>query len=518
MNLDNLQESTTHQFLTVIASKKWVFCIYACISLVVFGSSVFNEYAYDGEMLIPRFASEISEPSWQVFLQPERYSSETGVMSYRPVGVAQMYYIDARLFNLNAGLSHLINVLIHTLNTYLIFILSGQLLKDKKSIYSFIGALFFLIHPLVSEVVLCTGFRFDLLSLLFLLFSHFVFSKGLSSSRIQKKMIWFISGSLLYFLALMTKEIAVIGLFTIPLFLYLRGMTLKYSLFTLFGLLLLFFLFLLLWIPFQYKDYPSSFLGESGRLLGIANFIISSIEIYLYKLILPWPLRVDYRFEPVATISSFRFLRALIILFIVGVSLILICRVNKAGLFGLVWIPLSFAPVSQIVPVPDPVAERFCYVPMAGLAFVFSYLVYRLSGLKYLSVSLILIFLCWGLLSFKRTFDWRDDVTLNIRNWEDAGDYRPFGLESLGALYLTQVSTNQYDSPDQKNIYLSRAELYLKELLKQEPENSDAYRLLALKEMAAGNLKSARSYGEKAQKLDPDNPLIQQLMAFLNEE
>jgi hypothetical protein len=103
------------------------------------------------------------------------YFSISGEMSYRPL-VTISYFIDYAIWHLNPFGFHLTNVILHTTNTVLFFLLLRTVLSNNKIIL--LSILFFVTHPILVETVNAIGYREDLLSATFLLVSFIYFIKS----------------------------------------------------------------------------------------------------------------------------------------------------------------------------------------------------------------------------------------------------------------------------------------------------------------------------------------------------
>ena len=133
---------------------------------------------------------------------------------YRPLTKA-MFAIEWQISPDNAHFHHLINVLMYSLVCVLLFIV--LLRYTKINIYIlFITALIFAAHPIHTEVVANIKSRDEISSMLFLLLSLLCIHKYLSSNKILM-----LIGTLgCFFLALLSKESAIVYVALAPLFIY----------------------------------------------------------------------------------------------------------------------------------------------------------------------------------------------------------------------------------------------------------------------------------------------------------
>lgn len=129
-------------------------------------------------------------------------------------------------------------------------------------------------------------------------------------------------------------------------------------------------------------------------------------------LFVPWPLTVDYAVAPVTSLADPRWLAGVAAL--AGwVALALWLRPRAPVMaWAAGWIPLSLLPVSNLVPLFNPFAERYLYLAAAGWALGMTAVLARqptTSRRLALAVALVAVF---GGLTMTRLRDWRDDFTL----------------------------------------------------------------------------------------------------------
>ncbi len=487
----------------------------------MFGNSLYNEYAYDGEMLI----NNMKGKEWaalSALISPDEYSGVTTILSWRPLTAFLYMAVDDHLFGTRPALSHALNLLFHALNGWLLFLLIRSFAGFKEGDYEFAAlpaSLLFLVHPLVTETVLCVGFRGDLSALTFVLLSLNCIVKWMATRKNG-----YLAGAIsLFAIALLFKEIAVVVLPMAPLLVLTQFWDAKRSRsLGVFGsFLLIFIVWFLIWRLFRYDMVGFDYLGSEGRLLGIANFIVASCEIYLNKLLIPFPMRIDHAFDPITTLGDLRLWLSLSILTVAAAVPVLLTRCAPTVLLGIAWIAAAFLPVSQIIVVPDPIAERFCYVPMGGIAFIFAGLTE--TGLRrelfsrrtLLLLSLPFIVLLGGL-SFLRTFDWRNDLELNIANWEAATPNSEIAMESLGALYLSRSRVlAEQGNPTSAAEDMALSFEQLQSLVEQYPNNAQGHRLAAVWYLINNQQPAAQDSIKRALELDPTDPLIRQTGAAL---
>ena len=106
---------------------------------------------------------------------------------YRPV-FAFVLWIEFHLFKHNASLYYLVNIIVHLINTTLVYFLVNTITQGRSKFIGFWAGLLFLIHPVHSNVVCWIASGPILWSNLFLLASFLTYLY----SRKSGKWIYFI--------------------------------------------------------------------------------------------------------------------------------------------------------------------------------------------------------------------------------------------------------------------------------------------------------------------------------------
>jgi hypothetical protein len=137
---------------------------------------------------------------------------------FRPLFICS-YLLDSNIWGTRPFGYHLTNVILHSLNAFLVFKLAAGLLKPqhieprRKRIAALVAAVLFLLHPSHAEAVVWISGRADLLATLFVLLAlltYLVFE--------ERKREWYLGASLgLFAMALLAKESAICTPFLILL-------------------------------------------------------------------------------------------------------------------------------------------------------------------------------------------------------------------------------------------------------------------------------------------------------------
>lgn len=309
----------------------------------------------------------------------------SGEMSYRPV-VTFSYFLDNSLYDLKPWGFHLTNILIHTTNGILLYLLICLLIKQSVAenrnlefnksaplaLEPLIISLLFVTNPVLTEAVNSIGFREDLLAFMFYTATLCLYLVvRLYSTHHFTKVIVYTVSCLIYFIALLSKEMAA----TLPFVIYLyewifeinKKRTLQFILnYYNIGYIIVTCLYLYIRFFCFYntaeKDYPTWSVAE-----GIFTTPWLLLK-YMIITLLPINLSIDYVINPVKSLfsSSFGFPFAMVVFLLT--LLFLFKEKNKLIAFGAFFFIITLLPVYNIIPTNIHFAERFLYIPVAGFA------------------------------------------------------------------------------------------------------------------------------------------------------
>ena len=131
----------------------------------------------------------------------------SGEISYRPV-VTLTYFVDYWIWKLNPFGYHLRNLVLHLINTVLLYWFCFLVLKKEK--WAFWASLIFALHPIQAEAVAGISFREDLLAFLFFLSSLLLYIHQKKIKRGSKRYAFYFGSLFSYFLAVFSKETALV--------------------------------------------------------------------------------------------------------------------------------------------------------------------------------------------------------------------------------------------------------------------------------------------------------------------
>ena len=359
--------------------------------------------------------------------------------NYHPL-IILSFAVDYSFFQLNATGYHVHNLILHVINTFLVYAFCYFLLNKKITI-SLIVSLLFAIHPMHVESVAWISERKDLLYTMYFMLSliSYLF-------YYEKKAGKFLIFSIILFVfSLLSKAQAV----TLPLVLILidylssRKIDKKtilekipfFSLSIVFGI-----------VAILAQQADSSINPNHISVFNSLFYAQYSIWVYLFKLFFPiyQTCLYEYPVDLWGTPPLYIYLSPLII-FLIGFVIFKTWKDWKIGTFGVLFFLFTIFPVLQFLPVGQAiVAERYTYIPYIGLFIVLGYLFltvqnkaakattrafYTYTG--YLFIAIL------TLISFNRTKVWYDSVSL----WTDVLEKNP---KSITAYVNRGYMYNQY--------------------------------------------------------------------------
>jgi protein O-mannosyl-transferase len=383
--------------------------------------------------------------------------SESGL--YRPLTTLSYLFNYSILGNGDhpAGY-HLINLLLHSLNVFLVYLLASRLIK-KLWPAVFIAAVW-AVHPVLTESVTNIIGRADLLAGLALLSGLLMYLKSTESSG-WRKVFWLLGLAAVTAMGVFSKESAVAILGVIVFYELTWWKERKQLSGLLLGCAALAPPLLFMWyqrsVVLAASDVPV-FSFVNNPLLG-ASFIrgrLTAIAIIAkYLGLLAWPSRLscDYSYNqiPLAGGSPNDWL-AWFVVAAVLIAIVGIFRRSRVAFFFAGFAFVCFVPVANLLFFTGTImAERFLYLPAIGFAGCLVLVAYwigrRLQSPRFAPISLCLIIAALGVRTWERNFDWRDDLALSSSDVRSAPE--SFKLHDNFAGFL---NASEPTNPDKDRI------------------------------------------------------------------
>lgn len=342
--------------------------------------------------------------------------SEAYFSNYAPLHLLS-YAIDFSIWGLSPRGFHLTNILLHAVNSALIYLLARRITGDGMA--SFIAGALFAVHPLNVENAAWVAERKTLLTAAFSFGSIFAYI----SFRDRGGWGLYAASLFLFVLALLSKPLAVVlplSLAAYDIFLRREWRALKWPV-PFFALAAL-----LAFIAFKAHSDASSIESETLSSDVLFNVVYPTmLPVYWeYLRLIIWPSGLSGFYD--ATLRS-SFLEPMVLSAIVAWAVVFAAVLWKGTgqvRFWFLWFWIWLLPVSNIIPLPVYYADRYMYMPAIGFFVLFgllmSYAGLRASFKTAATVSACVL-IAFGAASFIRMDVWKDEVAF----WEDTAKKSP---------------------------------------------------------------------------------------------
>lgn len=490
------------------------------LAIVPYLPGLFHGFVYDdhGALVENRFWSE--PDAWNRVLTFDTFTDPRVLDGQRPTLLLSIL-IDRALGAREPWQFRLTNLALHAGCTLLLFgWLTGMLRRSGDAAAharAFVAALVFSLHPLASEAVQLPSYREDLLALFWML-------AALALAPVNQLALRAPLQCACALIALGAKESAAALplLFALVWWCYATERSSARRMSVELGVALA---LVVAWFALAFSTRPAQALQSSWNGLSLqwpenlwtAPWLFLQ---YLKLLIAPWPLCADRVVAPVAAPYSPAFL----------LPLLVVCAWMALGVFarrraplaalGIGWIVVCFGPVSNLIPLFNPFADRYAYALVAGFGLLVASapLADRVvrRGVVALAVAYILLLQL-------RLPDWRNDE----RMWSATLRVEPRSARAHTGLGLVALERGD---PDAAYGFFSRADLLnprdvtalinlavldgrrgdhdaaaqrLEEAVRRRPDKPEAWANLAVARELQGRREEALDAAERARALDP---------------
>ena len=397
---------------------------------------------------------------------------------------------------------HLTQILLHICNTVLVFYIAHLIFRN--GLVSALSGVIFAFHPIHTEAVNLFLGRSDLVCCLFFLTAFILYIKSSDAEGDRKKLFYYFS-LIAYVLAMLSKEIAIVLPFIIIIYDRLISRTESRKSSSRFFFYIPYFLLSIIYFVFWYlvlhssntenkKDLVFKFWG--GNVYSNLLMQLVVIKKYIRLLVIPVGMSGWYEIPSFDSILN----REIVISIGILTLLVLLCifRLRKEGLFSVLWLFVTFLPISNLIPIPGSMmAERWLYIPSVGFSFLLALAIKKLEEImkqndyyrKFVPALLGIFFVIYSLLSYTRSLDYDSEVAF-FKNIYNKSPSSQLARSNLGLAYLRE------NHPDES--------IKILEPLAKEGKSSFLY--LILNNLGGayekkGNIKKAEKFYKVAAKL-----------------
>jgi tetratricopeptide (TPR) repeat protein len=383
--------------------------------------------------------------------------------SYRPLTLTT-FAIEKSFFDASPKASHFIQILLYGVLLVVLFKWLSELAgEDSRSLVA-VTCLLFAVHPIHTEVVANVKSRDELLGAVLLFTSLLYFLRWLRIKKWKDLSVSLVA----FFMAMLSKETAVLGIVLFPAMGYITEkrslkQTVQDSLPVISPFVLYFAIRTSVLSDVLINDpidpvANSLAMAHSGSELLATNFSIFCK--YLELLIIPVRLSWDYSvpqlplvgFSSPAALIGLASVLTLLTLLIFGVW-----KRSMLGLGAVIFLSTFVLTSNFFFLINCPLGERFMFMPSLGFILMLVWSVQRIQVTSWSKYALFLVLPVGVLFSLRTVFrnmDWKDNLTI----YEAGRTVCPKSVKvrfNLGTEYLQQGERAQ--SSEEKMSWFSKA-------------------------------------------------------------
>ena len=409
------------------------------VALIAFGlyiNTLGNDFVYDDVSIITKnpLVGDGFHSIPDLLKTSYYYGFNEGKDAYRPIPMI-IFATVWQFFPNNPFPGHLINVLLYALTGFFLFKLLRKLLTSYSIVVPFIATLLFIVHPIHTEVVANIKSLDEILSFLFAIFSLLFILR-----YIEKGVFYNILFALCcFFLALLSKESAVLMFLIIPLTLYFF---IDIPFYKLIRIMLMFSIPLVIYLYIRGAVIGSVTTGR--QILFIDNILVDATNILtrlatafyilakqIQLFIFPYPLSSDYSYKQLTLTGWDNPIAIISLIFYMSLFTYALFGVRKKNVFAycILFYLITIAIASNIFfLIATSFAERLLYVPLLGFTLSFAIIIAKIfnnalpDNIKTLAefikskrktlVVLGILLIPMSLKTISRNRDWKSDYLL----------------------------------------------------------------------------------------------------------
>ena len=394
-----------------------IFC-----SLFLYGLTLNNGYSVD-DYLVSENLEMVNKGISGIPEIVTSYYGKTDLgtpYAYRPI-TRITFAIERSLWGEKLWLSHLVNVLLYALLSFLAFLLLMKIVGEKNRALILVTIGLFVFHPIHTEVVCSLKNREEILSLTFVLAASILLLKFIDEGKLKLLPI----ALALFLLSLPTKvsNVPYAGILTLSVFLFR-----KWNFKTLFSAGAPFLAVFAGYLLTVYHYFPlylrKEFTPEESPLMFVPSIWdriptgLGVIPVYAKMVSIPHPLAFFYGYNQIEIMhwnDGFVWLGIGMLLTLTAIFLLCIKKAPAVS-FGIGIFGMGIAPFLNIVAgVPGIVAERWLLTPSLGICLILAWFLWKVflkAGSKPFIALFSLILISYSIRTISRVPDWKSHRSL----------------------------------------------------------------------------------------------------------
>lgn len=478
---------------------KWALLV-GLLGAVAYLNTLGHDFVYDDQLQILRNPN-IRDLAYVKEIFAENFWKFRGGTTnyYRPLFTLS-YLLTYYVFGLNPWGFHLVNILLHALNTLLVFWLLWRIIPHWPAALA--GGALFAVHPIHTESVAWVAGLTDVLCAFFFLLAFLTFDYYLS----ERKRIYLGCSVGTFGLALLSKELAI----TLPVLLLAYLWALRREHWKVWPVFGWYGLVIALYSLIRVQVLGAFALTHHHVVLAPLSYLVTLCYMtlrYVGKVLLPVNQNAYYVFDPIeqVTLPAFLMITSLTLL-CAAFFLVTLWKKWWELLFGQLFFYVTLGPVLNITRIGKNVfADRYLYLPSIGLSLALAYLVFRLGGpraYRYRNAVLVFVMAICGLGfygTYKRNQEWKDELTLFERTVEDS----PESADARTLLGNEYFRRGRLDEAEEQYRAALGTRNFFQRTVGAAGEYASAFCNLGVITANKGDVKTAEKYFLKSLELNP---------------
>lgn len=486
------------------------------LSALAYGNTLKNGFVLDDDVVFlqNRYVQEGISAIPDILSHGFLYGfNERNDQSYRPLVLID-FAIQKSFFGNNPTVLHFFNVLYFSLLCCLLFYFLKQLFRKSSPWIAFFITLLFVLHPIHTEVVANIKGRDELIHAIFLLGSFVAAFKSIDT----KNKTWLAVSIISFFMALLSKEMAITYLGLLPLCVwFFRSIDLRQlvKLMLPYGAVLLAYFLIRNAIldTITFEDKMTVINNTLAAANSLPERIATNLIIfanYIKLLFYPHPLAWDYSYphfrimsfnEPIVILMG-------IALLVLGVLAIFGIKSKNKFAFTFLFFIFSFSIVSNFfILIGSTLGERFLFFPsIAFCIFIVLTIQWVLDKLKYkkqvrtLGLGVLAIGLLYTVKTISRNQEWKNNLTL-FESGVKATPNNSRAISALASAYRNRAEAAKNQEIKLQNYNLAKTG-YQKSVALY-PKNTDSWYNLGVVQMNIDEREQAKKAFRRTIELDP---------------
>lgn len=416
----------------------------ACLAWLLYAPALTADFVWDAraKVLINDF---IHDPANLPDVLTGRVLTRDVLDNNRPGNLLSLM-IDSALWGRRPAGYHATSVTLHAAVCAMLFLLLARLLPAGGTWPAFVAALAYAVHPLDCESVSEVSYREDLLVTASILAALFAAMAFLRKPGLWRNLLLGGVCCLALLFGVASKENGIAG----PVVLGCYGLLWRRKeprlpwACLLASACLVVFGFLAARFTLR-PEHSIVFTSAPQRLGGsLTNTLLIQVRIWAMEfsqVIVPHDLCADY--GPYSLRNYSVPLSAVVVALAIAAQIFLGFR-NRLFAFGSVLFWAGLLPVSNIVPIFRPMADRFLYLPLAGMAMLLAQALFLARNLRPVARAALYTVVVLGIcanaaVTFRREPVWHDSVAL----WQDTASRNPRSTTAANNLGWALLAANR---------------------------------------------------------------------------